>query len=303
MHIFDRYPASAFLAKLAKNDAKFGLLTRVNEWYQALAGREDPHFGTELDKDPIPWLWELMLADILRDNGYEFQKHKDGPDFSIKVGGKTVWVEAVCPGLGEQGRPDSLKPPTYTPRETKGSPVPIDKVALRISGSLRAKSEKFKQYQGAGRIGPDDICLIALSAAKINLSGGTSLGIRSTLGLGDPFAVFDSKSAEVVREGISTETEITKHNGKEIQMDPFLSGEMSDVAGLLSSENSPYRLQYRRYDELSLVHNPTAKHPLPATVFKNFIQRWPIVCTDGSGFKIENLLFDGTTVQAIEANL
>jgi hypothetical protein len=299
VHIYERYPSSTFLANLAKHDAQFGLLTRVNEWFQAMDGREDPHFGAELDVDYYSRLWELMLADILHGNGLGFQTHEDGPDFSIQLGEKTMWIEGICPGLGEPGRPDSLEPPVRNPKEA--IQVPVEKVTLRVASGLKTKADKFRHYIDCGRIRATDVCIVALSTAKIDavysVFSGLPVGVRSTLGLGDPFAVFDSKTMEKIREGIGGKFEIAKKGGAEVRMDPFLTGELKHVAAFLCSDNSPFRMPYDRYASTALIHNPTATTPLEACIFKNIVQIWPIMCSDESCFRIFEVWYDGRTVR------
>jgi hypothetical protein len=240
-----------------------------------------------------------MLADILHDNGFVFEKHKNGPDFSIQIGEKTVWIEAICPGLGKPGRPDSIEPPVRNPREA--IQVPVDKETLRVASGLKTKADSFRHYIECGRISATDVCIVALSTAKIDSAysvfSGTPLGVRVTLGLGGPFAALDSKTMKKVREGMEPKLEIAKKGGAEVRMDPFLTGELKHVAAFLCSDNSPFRLQYGRYASMALIHNPTATTPLDARIFKNFVQIWPIVCSDESCFKLFEVWYDGENIK------
>jgi len=42
-------------------------------------------------------LWEINLAFFLWDQGLEIKSTTKGPDFSVEIDGKTIWIEAVSP--------------------------------------------------------------------------------------------------------------------------------------------------------------------------------------------------------------
>lgn len=305
VHIFEKYPDSSFLKKLARADRydpndETPLLGRVNGWYQAMDGKEDPHFATELDVNCYPRLWELMLADILQANGLSFDMHAEGPDFSIKIGDQTLWVEAVCPGLGECGYPDSIREESL--RNQLGlMSVPVDKIVLRVAGALKAKSERFLQYRSSGLVRPTDICVVAISTAQIdetvNSMCSPPAGLRATVGLGDTYVKYDAKTMAKLEEGIGTRYEIAKTSGAIVPMDAFVVGGMEHIAAVIASDNSPWRNSYDRYASLGLIHNATATVPLPYTVFRDFVQHAPLISKDKGSFVLRQFWFDGENIR------
>src|SRR5437870_2949796 len=137
MNIFEKYPNSIFLKELPEDSDFFPLRERIVELFRFLDGLEDPHFEQQLDRDAHARLWEMMLAKILKSEGYELKSTDHGPDFVVEKDRKRVFIEAVCPGPGDEGNPNSVPPIVY------GAPiaqeVPVPHIVLRIRGALEEK--------------------------------------------------------------------------------------------------------------------------------------------------------------------
>jgi len=170
MNIFEKYPNSRFLTGLPQDSDLFPLRGRIIELFQFLDGLEDPHFEQELDRDPHARLWEMMLAKILSSAGYEPTSAACGPDFIIEKDGKRIFIEAICPGPGDEGNPNSVPPIVY------GAPVfqdvPVPQIVLRIRSALEEKKRKYAQYLAQGIVSEGDICIIAVSSSKIGRASG-----------------------------------------------------------------------------------------------------------------------------------
>ena len=97
MNIFEKYRRSKFLNGLPDDSDFFPLRGRIVELFRCLDGLEDPHFEQGLDQDPHARLWEMMLAKILRSEGYELTSAAHGPDFVVETFSKRIFIEAICP--------------------------------------------------------------------------------------------------------------------------------------------------------------------------------------------------------------
>src|SRR5262249_44935862 len=136
------------------------------ELFRFLDGLEDRHFEQQLDRDPHARLWEMMLAMVLKSEGYELKSTNHGPDFVIETDSKRVFIEAVCPGSGDESNPNSVPPIVH------GAPiaqeVPVPQIVLRIRSALEDKKRKYKNYIDQGIVSSDDHCVIALSSSKLS---------------------------------------------------------------------------------------------------------------------------------------
>ena len=113
MNIFKNYPHSAFLKKLPDDSAFLHLRERIEELFSYLDGLEDFHLEKQLDQDPNAQLWEMMVGKILEVEGYQPKSTDQGPDFVIEKDGKKVFIEAVCPGPGDDTNPNSVPTIAY----------------------------------------------------------------------------------------------------------------------------------------------------------------------------------------------
>ena len=109
--------------------------------FRSLDGLEDSHLGSQLDQDPESRLWEMMVAHMLRTEGYDPQRPPGpaGPDFLVVARDvQRIFIEATCPGSGEVGRPDSVAPIEFG--AAIATLLPVREIVLRLCGALREKA-------------------------------------------------------------------------------------------------------------------------------------------------------------------
>jgi hypothetical protein len=268
LDLYSKYPHSAFLKRrLTAKIQIAGGRERLADLYAALEGLEEADFATKLDNDPHAMLWEMMVAKLLRQSGFDLLPRKTkGPDFTAVVGCQMIAVEAVCPGLGDADKPDSVPElrPTLDMR-----PIPTEKILLRIAGALAAKKKAFDLYRADGTIPPDVACVVAISSQKIGQSWGNHpcAGLTATLGHGCAYAVFESGTTERIREGFELHSRVTKTNGNPVSTLPFLDDSYDSISGLLYSDTSALGLPYNLIGDAHFIHNPRAAIPIaPGTI-------------------------------------
>ena len=284
MNIFEKYPGSTFLKNLPDDSEFFPLRERIVELFRFLDGLEDRHFEQQLDRDPHARLWEMMLAMVLKSEGYELKSTDHGPDFVIEKEVKRVFIEAVCPGPGDESNPNSVPPIVH------GAPiaqeVPVPQIVLRIRSALEDKKQKYKNYIEQGIVSSDDCCVIALSSSK--LSPRAKLWpptiMRATHGLGNPYVIF-GKGEGVVGEGIESCESIPKVSGEDIDTRFFLSEENGLISAVLYSDCSFFSLVFDVFEESMFIHNPKARVPVPQGLIKGIKEIWTICCHDSSEWR------------------
>jgi hypothetical protein len=284
MNIFQKYPNSKFLKGLPDDSDLFPLRERAIELFRFLDGLEEPDFEQKLDQDPHALLWEMIVAKILKSEGYQPTRAYSGPDFVVENGGKRVFMEAVCPGLGDEGRPNSVSPIVY------GAPiaqkVPVSQIVLRIRSALEEKKRKYAQYLEQGIVVESDICIIAVSSSKIDRASGLwpPAIMRATHGLGNPYVTF-GRDEGVVGEGIDARESIPKANGQEVDTTFFLSEGNGLISAVLYSECSFFSLGFDLFKESMLIHNPKAQACLHPGFLERIAEIWTICSHGGSQWR------------------
>jgi len=284
MDIFQKYDGSRFLKELPPDSSLFPLRARIMDLFRSLDGLEDPHFGRALDQDPEARLWEMMLATILRSEGYELSSAAQGPDFVIEASSKRVFVEAICPGPGDEGNPNSVAP--VEPGARMAQLVPVGQIVLRIRGALEEKRKRYAQYLAKGTVSENDCCIIAVNASKIGRTSGLwpPAIFRATHGLGNPYAIF-GQGEGVVSEGIEFRPSIPKANGQDIDTMFLLDEANRQISGVLYSECSVFSLDFDPFGRSMLIHNPKAQAPLPFGFTKLIEEIWTVSCAGGTGWR------------------
>ncbi len=278
MDIFEEYPNSIFLKELPDDSNFFPRRQRITELFRYLDGLEDPHFEQGLDQDPHARLWEMMLAKILKSEGYKPTSADHGPDFVVEKDGKRVFIEAVCPGPGNEDNPNSVPPIVYG--ASIAQDVPVDQIVLRICSALDEKKRKFTQYLIQGIVSRNDICVIAVNLSKIDRASGSwpPVIMRATHGLGSPYVIFGHGEG-VVGEGIKANKSIQKINGEAIDTSFCLSDDNSLISAVFYSGCSCFSFPFDLYEESMLIHNSKARMPLPLGFIKRVEDIWTI-CSD-----------------------
>jgi len=284
MNIFEKYPDSDFLKNLPQDSDLFRLRERIIELFSHLDGLEDSHFQSQLEHDPEARLWEMMVAKILKNEGYEPKSTDHGPDFIVEKAGKKIFIEAICPGAGDEGNPNSVPPIKYG--STVAERVPVEQIVLRICGALDEKKKKYEGYLKCGIISKSDICIIAISSSKLSPRANLSPPaiMRATHGLGNPYVIFGSGTWDE-SEGIGSCESIQKASGKAVDTRFFLSEEDSLISAVLYSDCSFFSLVFDLLAGSIIIHNPKARTPLPAGFFKKINEIWTICCHDNSGWR------------------
>jgi len=278
MNIFEQYPNSRFLHDLPNDSEFFPLRKRITDLFSFFDDLADPNFQQELDGNhPHAPLWAMMLAKILKSEGYQPIRANSGPDFVVEQDGKKIFIEATCPMTGEEGKPDSV-PPILC-----GAPiaqdVPEESIVLRICNALKKKTEQYAQFLDKGIVSADDIYVIAICSSRIDSAGGLwpPVILRATHGLGNPYVIVD-RDQGVVGEGIESRDTIPKASGAKVDTTFFLSEDNSSISAVLYSDCSFFSFPFDLYENSMCVHNPKARVPLHPGFIKRIEHIWTIYC-------------------------
>lgn len=241
---------------------------------------EDAHFHAELTSgdDEKLWqrLWEAVLGMRLNDLGYSPSSTDEGPDFKIGLAGRTVWVEAICPG--SKGLPADW----VNPVNGQVTSLPTEALTLKWTAALKEKMEKLEGVDGKpgyhpDLVKPDEPYVIAVNSfhwgsAETGLSQ-FPFSAEVAFGIG-PLAVQVSESGEFGDPYHSTRLSIVKaKTDATVDTAVFFSDHYAGVSAVLScgslcpnAVGAPF----------TLVHNPFARAPLDREEFQSDIEYYAV---------------------------
>lgn len=196
------------------DELRFRIASHVACLYERLQGLfADPGFNTEfLDGDNAKFhqrYWELLLATHLTEIGIKIARNRSGPDFGFELDGKKMWIEAVAPN-----RSDDIT--TYYQNELRngGGWHLADIFYVRWTQAIMEKIKKFRADVDKGRVGPTDICIIAVNSGLLGSLGMTGksdypIAIDVLFGVGAEYAVIEPHTMTIVEQGYRLEPTTT----------------------------------------------------------------------------------------------
>jgi len=281
MTILDNHLESEFVQRLLKPN-RVDFASRFKDLWSSFSGLEDGKFWQELDKDPCSQLWEMMTAHLLRNERYELKSKDKGPDFLVFRKGKPImYVEAIAPGEGESGNPNSV--PEIDMSQAEMKLVPTDQILLRIRSAIEEKFKKQKEYLQKKSIEPDIPYVIAIGGIKLGprVRINPPASLQSLLGVGNHYFTVNPRNREEIDVGNSYRSNVCKYNGNKVEMIPFMKNEYSSISGVLFSSSSFFSLDMNLLKESHFVHNPLAMNPLQDNSFINICSFSTKVSDDG----------------------
>lgn len=212
------------------------------------------------------WFEMYLTVSLLR-AGLNVQCPKPGPDNLLTVNGQRLWIEATCASPGEPGRPDAVPAPVYAKagEQPEARPVPQNQMVLRIRNSLATKETVVRDYIRAGIVAEGEPVAIAINVHAVHWAW-VDMGKymeQSLYGLGNLAIAIDPKTLQVVDRQRQQLTHITKHNGAEVRVQPFLDESMPHISAVLAAGADAGNLRSYLGQDYMLFPNVTAAIPWP----------------------------------------
>jgi hypothetical protein len=163
-----------------------------DEAYELCKPYLDDGFVNEIKKPGkfMDRVWELALCSILLHKGYKLEKwkktRKPRPDFCILLGDKKIWVEAICPALGEIDGvepPPDLKPGVIFSR-TVSIADDVRPRALRVSSALTTKLKKRDKYIKGGLMKETEPYIVAVNTNRVSYVNSSAIEELTLYGMG-----------------------------------------------------------------------------------------------------------------------
>ena len=233
--------------------------------YQPYAPKD---FLNNAQRDFYQRWWEMYCGVGLLNLDIPIQTDKNdkGPDFKIKNGDKTIWIEACAPNPGESAEclPEFNKNVDLNELEKK--------FLLRIRSAIFDKTKKYNEYFNKGIVNTEDCYIIAVSAAALNFFGtfmnsGCTAPLKFLVGAG--FLVIEQNGSYY-----SLRNDILKSSGNVVDVKVFYNIDYETISAVLYSYHDPWsEMTENPENSFQLFINPNAKNSLDYTVF-NGIEIW-----------------------------
>ena len=189
-----------------------------------------------------------------------------GPDISLDIGGRQMFVEATAPTAGMQS--DQVPQPVRN-----GVAVfPERECLLRLTQALTDKCKRLQDYIDQGIIPADACVVIALSASDLN-QFGTLLDwdvpalLKVLAGAGPPVLPGDGSPSYPTRRNT-----LQRNSGRAVDAVLFESAAFSIISGVLYSPVDLWSATPKApEDSLSLFVNPSANQPIPDPFLTRFV--------------------------------
>ena len=230
----------------------------------------DPNFLEEFSLHTHQRWFEMYLTVSLIRAGLNVEcsklKKRGAPDVLITDDDRKIWIEAVCPTAGTEGKPDSV--PSYSAHGENpvAKYVPQNQIVMRLLSSLKDKSCKYKHYRDCGVVDKDDVLAVAINVHDIpyacldNEENSMPDPMMTGLyGLGNPCVSVDRNTMEVVDYHNTQLCSIKKSSGKKIGVQPFIDGSMPQISAVLKSRSDMVNLPQHLGDDLVLFPNLSCK--------------------------------------------
>ena len=236
-------------------------LERLWAVYQPFA---DPNFVAEFAREQDSRFWEMYFANQLLDAGKtllptaERSRRGGQPDVCVVDGDRRIWIEAIAPDIGDDGR-DQVRGPIPINEGGGLAPAPTRQVQPRTTSALWTKTQKIGQYIRDGVIGADEVALVAIGAGRFGLYASehpVPTVLSSVFPIGPEVVTVDLTRNEIVDQRFEPSFHIERAGGQ-IPRTAFLDERFRAVSGVVWSRASIGNMS-RAERPLSLVHNPLA---------------------------------------------
>jgi hypothetical protein len=276
MPLFDRdYPDGSPTYRGYRDAPSGSKGSLIRDGLEKLWTRHEPYadlsFCEEFARHPDERFWEMYLTVSLLDAGKNLRKREEltlarrdvGPDICINKGTRRIWVEAVSPGPGDDGKPDRV-PNLRTASGDELQESPDRQIELRVTTSLLKKRDNFVRYRDKGLIGERDSYIVAISGGQFAAQAvGRWLphALTAVYPFGEEIVTLDPVTTEFAfRHEYSREIARTKESP--IPRTAFQHEHFSGISGLIWSLRSAENFLGRKHDFV-YVHNQIAERPIP----------------------------------------
>jgi hypothetical protein len=239
----------------------------VEELWQRFHHLADPHFREDARNHFLQRFWEMYLAVILLERGFDLKRHgNEGPEFYAVVENKRLWFEAVAPGPG--GGPDQVPPLQY---DGQFHEFPTERTLLRFTNAFDEKRRRYCDALIKGIISEDDEYVLAINSRGIRTDvpheKNMPLFLQAFVPIGRLVVPFNVTTKEWEEAFYQHRPEISKLSGSPVSTRTFLDEEARFCSVVLHSGVDCANYPAQLGDDFAILHNPNARCPVAVSKF------------------------------------
>ena len=230
----------------------------------------DKDFPKKLSEDFHARFWEMYLTSTLIERSFNVRPkltRSKGPDILIEDLQRSIYLEAVAPGEGNQSNKDVV--PKMRPGEVVQ--VASDKILLRYRGAIADKYKKYGHYLDRGTISSCDAYIIALNSFKIEqavIESDLPRILQAVYPFGDLQANINTKPGGAFSFHYGLRSAIARSGKSLVSTNCFLNHDYDGLSGVLYSRIDLFNKLAGKGDDFIFVHNYFAKNSIPRGYFK-----------------------------------
>ncbi len=278
-----RYPHSSERAVAFREK-----LIRECQWYID-AGLGDVNSLQRLCSDDDLQYWqaisEVAIALKLRETEILFGHRNDGPDFCIDYSAGRIWIEVICPTVG-----NNMPEDWCDPRPMGCVAFPHEEILLRWVAAIKEKTEKLIGnieknqigYIDKGIVRASDIYVIAVNGRLLRSQSSTAIseliGISKSpfaaeamLGIGLMAAQIDRDTGEIYQPRPQYRSSVKKSNGAYVPTNNFWDPRFAPVSAIWAIDIDEKVFLEGSLESL-IIHNPNALNPLPRGILPAYAE-------------------------------
>ncbi|MFO1413354.1 MAG: hypothetical protein U1F10_05480 [Burkholderiales bacterium] len=244
-----------------------GYVNRLWALYQPFA---DAHFREDARKHFLERYWEMYLTVACMANGAKpIRARAAGPEFCFLHRGQTHWIEAIAPNAGTGKDQVRESDPADNFR------IPVEKILLRYTSALREKQRKLDHDRARRVVNEADPYIVAINSRGIPYAyAGNTLPylLQALFPIGPLVLSFDLQSKKVTGRSYQRREVLTKQCGSQVKTTAFLDLAYSGISAVIHSAVDAANLPRRLGADFFVVHNPSARNPIPISLFAQWRQ-------------------------------
>ncbi|MBS7789102.1 hypothetical protein KTR66_03795 [Roseococcus sp. SDR] len=287
-------PCQLYTAIQAEHDRATLVRSHLERLWTIYRPYATKHFYDQFPLHTQDRFWEMYLAAALLQRDFKLSRLTDNaPDVGLTLDcGQKVWFEAVAPGPGVPGAPDSVPPlEPMTGRVSIARQFPEEQILLRLTQALREKRRQRARQMRGRLVGLRDAYVIAINVGGIPEAWwGAQIPtiLKALFPIGHMTVSFDLESRVSSRIGWSSRPQIEKSGGGAVATTLFANPRGRGVSAVLYSTTHLGRLAHdapvEPGSDFVLVHNPFATVPLRRG-FVGGVEEWEAE-ESGDGFMV-----------------
>lgn len=243
---------------------------KFNKLWRNYQPYADTHFLSQIKSNFHQRSWEMYVGNVLLEKMLSIKSQNEGPDFIMN---NNAYIECVAPTKGDPAKPDSV-PENFiakTPEEIQVQDVPVDKMILRITQSIKNKGlDQYENWKNKKWFNKNIPFIIAINTGDLGYVEDPNMPNVVKALFGFQFMQINIKTGTI---SFSHRDKIEKTNSEPVPVNYFIDNKFHFISGVLFSDKTVLNHSENIGDDCLFVNNPFADNPINES-FSNLFKSW-----------------------------